>query len=335
MDTEQQSRARRAQRISGPAELVQAIPYLLGFRPDRSLVLVGLHDGQLVVTARIDLCDAEIDALPYTLEAMARGGTTSVVAVIYDECGADGDRRRLLGALDRDAEHSGCVVVDVLLVSAGRWWSLRCDRPECCPPEGTELPDSPSPFTVAAAFDGVVALPDRAALAAQLDPLPPPEPDALAAAIESAEHAAVQATLDAHARRWERSIKRAIFAAARTSGGLRWAGADEADVPRFGAALGVDSVRDAVWIAVDDGRLDGRALWRDLARRLPSPYDVPALFLFGWASWRAGDGAMAGVAAERAVASDPNYTHADLLLATVAHGLDPRRVPKLRMPRSA
>jgi hypothetical protein len=88
-------------------------------------------------------------------------------------------------------------------------------------------------------------------------------------------------------------------------------------------------------MAVDDGRLDGRALWRDLGRRLPSPYDASPLFLFGWAAWRAGDGALAGIAAERAIASDPGYSAADLLLAALARGVDPRRLPRLRLPRSA
>jgi hypothetical protein len=68
---------------------------------------------------------------------------------------------------------------------------------------------------------------------------------------------------------------------------------------------------------------------------LPSPYDAPPLFLFGWAAWRSGDGTLAGIAAERAVASDPNYSLADLLLAALSHGLDPRRFRKLRLAATA
>jgi hypothetical protein len=93
-------------------------------------------------------------------------------------------------------------------------------------------------------------------------------------------------------------------------------------------------VRDAVWVAVDDRRLDGRPLWRQLARQLPSPYDAAPLFLFGWTSWRAGNGMLAGLAAERALASDPGYTAADLLLRTlVMNGVSPRSVPSLRSAR--
>jgi hypothetical protein len=35
------------------------------------------------------------------------------------------------------------------------------------------------------------------------------------------------------------------------------------------------------------------------------------------------------------VASDPGYTAADLLLAALAQGVDPRRLPRLRLSRSA
>jgi hypothetical protein len=94
-------------------------------------------------------------------------------------------------------------------------------------------------------------------------------------------------------------------------------------------------MRDAIWLGIDGHRIDGRPLWRQLARRLPEPYDAAPLFLFGWASWRAGDGALAGIAAERAVDSDPSYTAADLLLAALTRAADPRRMPRLRSRRAS
>jgi hypothetical protein len=39
-------------RINGPADLLSAVPYLLGFHPTESLGLIGLTHGVLVVTAR-------------------------------------------------------------------------------------------------------------------------------------------------------------------------------------------------------------------------------------------------------------------------------------------
>jgi hypothetical protein len=99
---------------------------------------------------------------------------------------------------------------------------------------------------------------------------------------------------------------------------------------RFGAALRGQRFNEATWRAVDAGRLDGRPLWRDLARRLPPPYDAVPLFLFGWRSWRAGDGALALVAAERTLASDPTYPPAQLLVGALSMGVSPHAVPRVR-----
>ncbi|MFN2560317.1 MAG: DUF4192 domain-containing protein [Jatrophihabitans sp.] len=334
MNTESRADSLRSScRISGPGELLQAIPYLLGFHPAESLVLVGLHDGRLVVTARVDLIDASTpEMVSHTLDAMVRGGSTSVLAAIYDDSFI-ADRFIPLHVPDVlvAAERAGCELLEVLVVSAGRWWSVLCE-PGCCPPEGRALPSEPSAFAVAATFDGVVAMPDRAALASVLDPVGTVERVALLPLLAAAERVADTAAANGQGERLERSVKRALFAAARASGAPGWAGPEEATVARFGAALATAEVRNRVWMAVDDGRLDGRPLWRDLGRRLPPPYDAAPLFLFGWAAWRSGDGTLAGIAAERAVASDPDCSVADLLLAALSHGLDPRRFPKLRPP---
>lgn len=344
------SRPRRTNsaRISGPAELLQAVPYLLGFHPSRSLVLVGLHEERLVVTARLDLTHAVMGGVPHAVSAMMRGGSTSFVAIIYDDADEDVDFDEpedefrptlakwdvVYGALRVELRRLEAHLRDVLVVSDDRWWSLTCKDFDCCPTEGRPLPDAPSSFTTAATVEGVVALPSRTALEELLAPLPDAEREALDLPIAEAERNAVEQTIGGQARRWELSIKRALFRAARASDVPGWSAPPGQAVARFGAALAVTSVRDAAWLAVDNDRLDGRPFWRDLGRRLPSPYDAAPLFLYGWASWRAGDGALAGIAAERAVASNPDYHAADLLLGAISSGTDPRRLPKLRLPRT-
>ncbi len=330
--------AAAAHRISGPDELVQAIPYLLGFQPERSLVLVGLRERRLVVTARLDLAGAHHAAtLEHTIAAMARGGTCTIVAAIWDD---DADpagvrplpRADLVGSITEQVEQAGCELLDVVLVSGRRWWSLVCTTPECCPPQGRQLPTAPSAFATAATYEGRVVLADRRALEAVLSPLPEADRRPLGELVAAAEVAAVRAVADGEAKRFQRSVKRAIFGAARAADAPAAWEISDADVARYGAALAAPTIRDPVWLAVDDGRLDGRPLWRELGRRLPSPYDAPALFLYGWAAWRAGEGALAGIAAERALISDPEYTAADLLMAALSGGVDPREFPTLRRP---
>jgi hypothetical protein len=327
------------QRISGPAELVQAVPYLLGFRPHHSLVLIGLCDAMLVVTARVDLDDAD-SALRQTVRSMARGGSTEFVAIIYGGPPHPVPRVPLPWSavarkVAREVAAAGCGLVDTLLASDTTWWSYDCADPRCCPRSGRDLPEAPSSFTTAATVAGIAVLPTRAAVAAQLDPAPEAERAALLPLIEQAEHEIVAAALDAGSKRHGRAVKRAVFAAARASDQPRWPVPTDEDVARFGVALSELALRDAVWMAVDDDRLDGRALWRELATRLPTPYQAAPLLLLGWRAWRHGDGALARIAAERVIAADPRYSPADLLLAALTHGVDPRQIPKLRLPRPA
>lgn len=330
--------------IRGPAELLQAVPYLLGFHPHQSLVLVGTADGLLVVTARLDLADTCVPGLVVdTVAAIRRGGATAVIGAVYDDDAVrdavGGDPRlsaaKVADQLDAAGAAAGCRISDVLLVGAGRWWSLSCGSPRCCPLEGTALSEQPSEFAAAATYSGVVALPDRAALQSLLDPVPAADLERVGRLLEAEEHAAVSAILAGGARRHERSVKRRLFAAVRAGQDTPAIPLDDQQVACFGAALGSMALRDAVWTALDAGRLDGRQLWSDLARRLPPPYDAAPLFLCGWSAWRAGNGALAAVAAQRALESDPGYSAADLLLAALSHGVDPRTMPRVRLPRSA
>src|SRR5882724_9220857 len=224
------------------------------------------------------------------------------------------------------------------------WWHGVGGGPTSVPTSAAAQPRAAScPATRRPAeptYAGLVALSDRDELAGLLEPDDAAHRARLEPAIAEHENLAVSAVVGGYDKRRQRSVKRAIFAAARDADGSLFPGDDggglsDDDICRFAAALAETSIRDAVWLAVDQRRLDGRVLWRELARRVPPPYDAAPLFLFGWASWRDGNGPSAGIAAERALASDPDYTAAELLLGALTHGLDPHRTPRLRMPKSA
>lgn len=322
-------------RVSGPGELAQVIPYLLGFHPSRSLVVVGLRDGRVVVTARMDLADVgdaatdDPDVIGDTLAAMLDSSVARVVAVVFDDeagmsVSADvvlpwsdlADRLHMVATL------MGLDVDEIALVGNGRIWSYECADPACCPPEGRLLePDSAVAAT--AAYAGLVALPDRASLAALLARRI--DPELLPLRYEELRTAERAEGGD------DRSDVRALFAAARRFDDPELTEPlSDADRISFAVALRRIAVRDSLWLAVDCGEIDGRVLWRRLATSLPAPYDAAPLFLFAWASYRAGDGALAGIAAERALESDPGYSAAYLVLGALSSALDPRRVPLLR-----
>ena len=73
-------------RVRGPGDLAQAIPYLLGFHPEQSLVLVGLDRHMVTVTARFDLADvARAGLLRDSVAGMRRGGANQFVGVVFDD----------------------------------------------------------------------------------------------------------------------------------------------------------------------------------------------------------------------------------------------------------
>ncbi|MDT4893281.1 MAG: hypothetical protein QOE97_2316 [Pseudonocardiales bacterium] len=322
--------------ICGAAELVQAVPYLLGFHPTESLVIVAARHGELLMSARIDLDDVRKPMLPAAIDAALRAGAHELVAIVYTDAPArrwQMPHQDLVGVFLDGCVAAGAAgfLAEIFAVSHGRWFSYRCDSVGCaCPPDGLPVDAAPSTFVTAATVRGMVALPSRTDVLALLEP--GPDRDLLLPFVAGHENATVQAALDGQAHRSERAVKRAIFAAARAVDQGAGPLPDER-VARFGVALTAIEVRDSVWLAIDSGRLDGRELWRDLGRRLPPPYDAAPLFLTGWSAWRHGNGVVAGEAARRALVSDPGYSAAELLVSALAGGVDPTRMPALGASR--
>jgi hypothetical protein len=312
-----------ALRLNGPVDLLSAIPYLLGFHPHESLVIVGIDGSRLVVTVRLDLADACEQTLVHALTAIVRGGSTSTTAVVFTEQTKVPDQveRCFSGA----AGQVGLTVSDVLLVTGGRWRSLRCSDPACCPLLGRELPEPSTAVHAAAVHAGLTALPSRETLAAVFTP--------------AAQRRDLVDLLEHHQERYDRTragdtLRAHQASAVHAISDAHWV-AEIGEMPSddeaagFAVALRLDAVRDAVWLAIDAGTLEGIQLWVNLARRLPRPYDAAPLFLAAWSSYRHGNGALAAIAADLSVAADPGYQAAELLRAILVCGISPRTLPKL------
>jgi Domain of unknown function (DUF4192) len=324
-------------RLHSPGDLLEAVPYLIGFHPSESLVLVGIRAGQVAVTVRLDLADSCGEALAGALDVLAGASVVMVIAVVYSGSNAAGETptdSSLVGELALVAGARGLSLIEALRVDDGRWWSY---ADPFATPDGHVLPGNSSTTAATATFAGLVALPDRSALTAALDADPPELRATLHEPIAVWEDRSVQSILDGHRLRYQRSVKRAMFACARDADSTPPSPARtpsrDGQLCRFAAGLTDVAVRDALWLAIDQGRLDGRRLWQELLRRMPAPYDAAPLFLYGWACWRDGNGVLAREAAHRALRSDAGYTAAELLLSAIDSGLDPFRTPRLRMPR--
>lgn len=294
--------------ITGPAALVEAVPYLLGFTPTDSLVIVGLAANTVAVTARVDLeglTPEQISELAHTLRNKA--DATAMIALTY---GPTADPEPVAAAALQLGDH--------LRVAEGRYWSLTCPIEGCCPSEGRPIPRAGA---VAAEFviNGHAPMASRDDLATVL------QPDEGQGRRLSAELERARAELADN----ELATASDTLLGADHRPDRRWS---DGETVCLGAALTAYPVRDAAWMAIEDGSLDGRDLFAHLARTLPAGHRAPALFLFAWKTWRLGYGALASVAVGRALDDDPDYTAARLLEEALTQAIDPRRMPRLELP---
>ncbi|MFJ8581528.1 DUF4192 domain-containing protein [Micromonospora sp. NPDC093277] len=312
--------------VRSPADLIAAVPYLLGFHPAESVVVVALRGRRVVFAARGDLPEPGADPRPaarHLAQVVARQSTESATVIGY------GPAARVTGAVDAVGaalDESGLHVLDALRVTDGRWWSYLCTDAECCPPDGTPYDPTASEVSAAAVFAGQVALPDRAALTAQVSPFDGPVRVAMRRATIRARRRLGELTEDAAetALAGGRSVRSAGVSALR--GAFRR--------QRRGERLGDDEVawltvllthlpvRDHAWERTD-GRDTDIGLWTEVLRRAEPELIAAPGSLLAFAAWRAGYGALAAVALERVLAAHPDYSLALLLDDVLRRGLPP------------
>jgi hypothetical protein len=335
-------------RLRSVTDLLEAIPYLLGFHPTESLVVVMLHGPRARVgaTMRYDLSTVDAGALAYDVAAhTSLHRADGAVLIVYANRPqvADGLPAWHLVSQIRDVlRRENVSVADCLYVSGSSWWSYLCLDPQCCPADGRALPSPGAPSShvaAAAASTGLVALPDRAALARTLDPVAGGARASMERALTKAEAEFVETVAAAGGTEAWRTVMRGCIQRVgerllAPDGGPGSAVLTDEESAEILVALSDVQVRDACWLRVERGRSDcNLALWSQLVRRALPPYDAAPLFLLGWLAWRRGDGALARIAAERALLSDPGYRAAGLLLDVLNSSIDPRGLPSLTAGR--
>ncbi|MFF4956505.1 DUF4192 family protein [Streptomyces sp. NPDC001222] len=356
-----------------PAELADALPYLLGYRPEDSIVLVALHDrerrGRFGGRARLGIPAHPAD-WPSVAEQLARGlvigserrgaPPESMVAYLVQEpaSGETGrdvmERLRPLAQSLRTACGSLDVpVVEALCLSDGRFWSYCCPSPVCCPPEGQPMGvPGTSVLAAAATYAGLQVRGSLKEFRARLSPCGTETARVQEAALDSASRALVPRILDGDSRADVAADTLALAerVMARLGAAPPVPGTEEAD-RRDDVLLAHDEAA-ALILGLQDRTTRDRAaewmegaeaavalrLWRSLARRCVGPYGEHAaapLTLAGWVAWSTGDELEAREAFAMALGADPDYLFARLLHQACNEGLDPETVRRcLRTERA-
>jgi hypothetical protein len=293
-------------RIRTEADVLALVPYTLGFHPVDSLVLVTIDEEKRPFQARIDLPD-DLDALPEIAEhlvfAALRNGAERALVIAYtdDECVGQAAVEALLEVLQR----VGVPTVMAIRADGSRWFPLG-DAAGEGDPDGEPYDVRGHELSSRAVLDGKVTFRDRAELAdslAALDPTTVEEVEAAHASLPPLPGAGQALLLESL---WLMEQVRA-----------RVADLEPPDLPttaRMLRALKDRDVRDLVWCDIDRGNAQAHvALWREVVRRSPEDLVAPAAGVLAFASWLAGDGALAWCAVDRCLCADPDHVLGQLV----------------------
>ena len=324
-------------RAGSPAALLRLVPHLLGFIPQASLVVIGVAPprDRIRFTLRYDLpdppeADLVADIAAHAIGVLSAQRLTAAVAVGY------GPGRLVTPVANelRDAARQAEIDLrEFLRVHDGRYWSYMCGNEACCPADGVPFDataaDPVEAEALAAVGDRVLA--SRAALAARVAPLGGIAAESMRQATRRAERHVTR--LLAKVRRSGRlGAARHMIAAeglaavgamiARYRGGGKYTSDDE--IARVTVALRDLRVRDDAWARMDPAHAEAhRRLWTDVVRRAQPRYVAAPASLLAFVAWQSGDGALANVALDRALADDSRYSMATLLQQVITAGAPP------------
>jgi hypothetical protein len=314
-------------RIGSLPGFLAVIPHLLGFTPERSLVVVGVapHDGRVRIAFRYDLPDppdatAAADIAAHAAGVLSRQHVATAVVAGY---GPGSLVTPVADAARSVAGTAGLNLRDVLRVEGGRYWSYLCQEPSCCPAEGVPFDAAAHPVAKILAAMGQPVLPGRDALAATIAPLTGPEAEAMAEATRRAERAAARLVT----RTGPGGLDGPGLAAVRAAIQLyRDGGSISPAVGHAWLALVLTRlrIRDDAWARMDPAHREAhRRLWSDVVRRARPGYVAPAASLLAVTAWQGGDGALANIALDRALADAPGYSMAQLIRDALDGGAPP------------
>ena len=320
--------------LTSPHDLLAAIPFLIGYHPSNSLVLVALSSdsddqGSVGMAMRVDL-PVDVAAEGYDLLAshFTREKADAALLVAYTPHDCQFGESILINA-SAALMRAGIEIKESLVVQNNRFRSLLCIDSLCCPPHGSPVPEidssriaaehviagHPMPFaSVTQLIDSISALPTSTAedwcsevsqffVAPDAPELNNLQRDGATAVIDLAgEYQAGRGAED-------REL------AARVIGRM-------SDIQVRDFALGSHSTEtaDFYW-----------KMWRDLLVVAPHGFVAPIASVFAAISYERGEGALAHKALDRAVADDPRYSLALLLRRVFTAGWPAPSFTTMRM----
>jgi hypothetical protein len=334
-----------------PSELVAGLPYLMGFRPRESLVVVafgGASGRRITLTMRIDLPPPEHvpDISRALAENVLRARPAGAAVIVLGD--VDGGGAGSAAPFPPSPPPHLPLVTEVVdaLARRGvdvhtRLWSASTEAGaawacyDTCSCRGV-LPDpDATPLAATAVAAGAVVHADRAALEQLVAPGPADRLRTRAAMLHS-DVPNRGATGEGDPEGDVDGGSQAVVDAALADAAAGRLHLDDGRVVALARALSDPLIRDAALLrSAEPGMESAEHLWAALAREMPDPEAAePAALLAACALLR-GDGAMAGIALARALRAHPRHPLSRLLRRAWAAGMRPSQVREcLRRPHA-
>jgi hypothetical protein len=321
--------------LTSPHDLLAAIPFLIGYHPTDSLVIVSLKEDCVGMAMRVDYPSIEAMGSPEEFEALiyhlVREGAQGALVVAYvPEDRIDG--AAILENISVALTRAEIPIRESLLILHGRWRSMLCGDQECCPAEGNELPEiTSSRVAVEQVADGrPMPYGNREGMADSIAALPLANDPAFTAQVE-------ESRIDPESDEIQKAQRSGALAVLDLvsrfiAGSL---GRDIADDQRLSASvLGSFSdiqVRDFALGSHDEESIEVYwSMWRYLIRIAPAGFVAPVASLLAALSYEKGEGALAQRCLDRALADDPSYSLAALLRRVFSAGWPPESFGAMR-----
>ncbi len=301
-----------------PEDLIALVPFVLGFHPAESVVLLtfGAPDGSF--HARVDLPDGPTDrrqVCEVLCNAVRRNRAPTTAVIVFS---SDPQRSVAICAdLVPALLATGASVVDAIRADGSHWWPVLDADPAAHPYDSRT-----HPFTAERVFEGHAALASRADL---VDSLVGVDPDETARVSRAADRAVDRLLPDVRARPRSAGQRQARWLHQR----LTAAAADgellpTADAGRVLALIGVHDLRDVAWSGVTRDVAGAHVgIWRDLVRRAPAELLPGAAAVLGFLAWLSGEGALSWCAVERCLEGDPHDRLAHHVAALLQNAVPP------------
>ncbi len=131
--------------LTSPHDLLAAVPFLVGYQPEESLVLISLTcndsgDECIGMAMRIDFSqEMSADQIDTLVGHLERDHATSALIVAYlPEKNFGGEE--LVESIQAAITARDIVVRESIIVRSGRWRSTICADIQCCSADGSEIP---------------------------------------------------------------------------------------------------------------------------------------------------------------------------------------------------